>query len=132
MTLEEARRFIEAIVLLRERAANADALEARAAYPVWRAGAAYVSGQRVRHGDVLYSVLMDHTSQADWPPDTAVSLFARVLLPEDGTTPEWEQPGSENGYMKGDRVIHNGIIWISDSDANIWEPGVYGWTEEAL
>jgi hypothetical protein len=26
-------------------------------------------------------------------------------------------------------VSHNDKHWISDVDANIWEPGVYGWSE---
>ena len=24
---------------------------------------------------------------------------------------------------------HNGKHWTSDADGNVWEPGVYGWTE---
>ena len=27
--------------------------------------------------------------------------------------PEWEQPGSTNGYSKGDKVTHNGKTWES-------------------
>lgn len=23
---------------------------------------------------------------------------------------------------------HNGNLWDSDVDGNVWEPGVYGWT----
>ena len=26
-------------------------------------------------------------------------------------------------------VTHGGKTWVSDVDGNIWEPGVYGWTE---
>lgn len=44
--------------------------------------------------------------------------------------PEWIQPtGAHNAYAKGAKVSHNGKRWISDVDANTWEPGVYGWTE---
>ena len=45
--------------------------------------------------------------------------------------PEWEQPDSTNPYMKGDKVTHGGKTWVSDIDNNVWEPGVYGWSEEA-
>jgi hypothetical protein len=31
----------------------------------------------------------------------------------------------------GAKVSHNGKHWISDVDNNVWEPGVYGWSEEA-
>lgn len=45
---------------------------------------------------------------------------------------EWVQPtGAHDAYTKGKRVAHLGKIWISDVDSNVWEPGVYGWTEEA-
>jgi hypothetical protein len=39
----------------------------------------------------------------------------------------WQQPDSTNGYMRGDKVTHNGFVWISDLDNNVWEPGIYGW-----
>ena len=46
--------------------------------------------------------------------------------------PEWSQPlGAHDAYSKGDQVSHNGKHWISTADANVWEPGVYGWEEQA-
>lgn len=33
------------------------------------------------------------------------------------------------GKTNGDKVSHNDKHWISDVDSNVWEPGVYGWTE---
>lgn len=47
------------------------------------------------------------------------------------TYPEWVQPtGAHDAYLKGDKVSHNDKHWMSDIDSNVWEPGVYGWTEE--
>lgn len=129
MTREEAQKIIEALVTLRESASDADALNAIAIYPAWREEVTYTTGQRVRHDGTLYKVLQDHTSQADWTPEAAPSLFAKVLIPEPETIPEWEQPDSTNPYMQGDKVIHNGKTWVSDIDNNVWEPGVYGWSE---
>lgn len=44
--------------------------------------------------------------------------------------PEWSQPiGAHDAYSKGDKTTHNGKRWVSDADGNVWEPGVYGWTE---
>ena len=44
---------------------------------------------------------------------------------------EWVQPtGAHDAYPKGKRVMHNGEIWVSDVDDNVWEPGVHGWTKE--
>ena len=76
---------------------------------------------------VLVAQMQAHTSQTDWAPDTAPSLFAEVLPGQDGTEiGEWVQPGSTNPYMTGDRVTHNGKTWESLVDNNVWEPGVQG------
>ena len=129
MTRDEAQKIIEALVTLRESASDADALNAVALYPAWREGVTYTIGQRMRYDGTLYRVLQDHTSQADWTPGAAPSLFAKVLIPEAETILEWEQPDSTNPYMQGDKVTHNGKTWVSDIDGNVWEPGVYGWSE---
>lgn len=84
---------------------------------------------RVEYDGFLYTVLTTHISQEDWTPDVSPSLFARVLIPNDNIIPSWEQPGSTNAYVTGDKVEHNGKVWISDIDNNVWEPGIYGWTE---
>ena len=129
MTRAEAENIVAALVKLRESATDEQALSAPALYPAWRSGVAYTTGQRVLYRGVLYKVLQDHTSQDDWTPDAAPSLFARVLIPDVETIPEWVQPDSTNTYSKGDQVTHNGKTWVSDIDINSWEPGVYGWSE---
>lgn len=95
----------------------------------WRSGQKYEVGKRLEYNGIIYKVLVTHTSQADWTPDVAPSLFAKVLIPDTGTIPEWEQPDSTNGYSKGDKVTHNNKSWKSEVDNNVWEPGVYGWKE---
>lgn len=127
MTRAEAETIVAALVKLRESATDEQALSVPVLYPEWRSGVDYVTGQRVLHGGVLYKVLQDHTSQDDWTPDAAPSLFARVLIPDATAIPEWEQPDSTNPYMSGDKVSHNGSAWVSTIDNNVWEPGVYGW-----
>lgn len=129
MTRAEAEAIVAALVKLRDSATDEQALSVPVLYPAWRSGVDYVAGQRVLHGGVLYKALQDHTSQDDWTPDAAVSLFAKVLIPDGETIPEWVQPDSTNTYSKGDKVTHNGKTWVSDIDINSWEPGVYGWTE---
>ena len=128
MTRAEAEAIVAALVKLRESATDEQALSVPVLYPAWRSGVNYVAGQRVLHGGVLYKALQDHTSQDDWTPDAAPSLFAKVLIPDAETIHEWEQPDSTNPYSKGDKVMHNGKTWTSDIDNNVWEPGVYGWT----
>lgn len=90
---------------------------------------AYKKDDKMQYKDTLYKVIQDHTSQADWTPDTAVSLYLRIADPTQ-EWPEWIQPiGDQGMYSKGDKVSYNGKHWTSDIDNNVWVPGEYGWTE---
>ena len=129
MTRAELQSIINAITSIRASATDEQALEAVALYPAWKPDMDLTAGDRVRHDGTLYRVLQDHTSQADWTPDAAPSLFARVLIPDPEVIPEWVQPDSTNPYMAGDRVTYNGKVWESSIDNNVWSPGVYGWIE---
>lgn len=100
------------------------------AFPLWHCDTNYISGQRVRYNSVLYKCLSDHTSQEDWNPEGAPSLWAKMLIdPEDPDIPEWVQPDSTNPYMTGDKVIFNGTTYESVIDNNVWSPADYpaGW-----
>ena len=95
-------------------------------------GVAYEVGKRILYNDILYKVIQAHTSQADWTPIAAPSLFAKVINETiDGSIPEFEQPDSTNPYMKGDRVIFNGKVYESLIDNNVYSPSDYpaGWKE---
>ena len=105
------------------------ALRMREFYPEWASDTDYTAGFKVRRGGKLWRCVQAHTSQADWEPENAASLWAKVLIPDENVIPEWEQPDSTNPYMTGDKVTHNGKTWVSDVDNNVWEPGVYGWAE---
>ena len=99
-------------------------------YPIWNGnGYSYFAGERVSYEDKYYRCIQSHTSQADWTPDTAVSLWVSISDPSE-EYPEWVQPtGAHDAYNKGDKVSHNDKHWISDVDSNVWEPSVYGWSE---
>lgn len=119
-----------------ESLGDADALKVVALYPEWSGdGVAYKKGDRLKFQGILVKVLQDHTSQPDWAPNAAPSLFSVILAGQDGSGVEvgvWTQPDSTNGYKKGDRVVHNGHLWESDFDGdNVWEPGQVGshWTD---
>lgn len=94
------------------------------AYPI-----AYTVGQIRRYNGTLYKCVQAHTSQADWTPPAAPSLWSLTADPTE-EWPEWIQPiGAHDAYDLGAKVSHNGKHWTSDVAANVWEPGVYGWTE---
>lgn len=104
-------------------------------FPAYKVGAAYKTKEVFKYGEnavgdpQLYQVLQDHTSAAEWKPDTSVSLYKKIGVTEDGTV-QWVQPlGTSDAYMQGDIVLHKDKKWKSDMDNNVWEPGVSGWTE---
>ena len=111
-------------MLTDEQAASVPAL-----YSEWETGTAYNAGDRRTYGGVLYKCLQAHTSQVDWTPDVAVSLWATVLIPDPDVIPDWVQPDSTNAYMKGDKVRYNGVVYRSLIDNNVWSPDAYpaGW-----
>ena len=128
----ELRKILEKAMTEAQSLTDAEAITATCLHPKWSGdGVQYTAGQRVQDDGVLYTVLQAHTSQPDWKPAAAPSLFAKVLIPDPTVIPEWEQPDSTNPYSKGDKVMHNSKTWVSDIDGNVWEPGVYGWTEVA-
>lgn len=106
---------------------DTDALTVQNLYPEWSGkSVTYAKDFKVNRNGVLYKCLQDHVSQESWSPEDAPSLWAKVLIPDPETIPEWEQPGSTNGYSKGDKTTHNGKTWESLVDNNVWEPGVPG------
>ena len=109
------------------------ALQTIEMFPYWKTGLTITQDDitngkhRYQYNGKLYRCVQAHTTQADWTPDKTPALWVEVSLEE---FPEWKQPaGSHDAYKKGDKVTHNGKKWSSDVDANVWEPGVYGWSE---
>lgn len=127
--IERARQLRKRVESLAETLDDDNALKSVELFPKWKANTMYTIGDRVRYEGVLYRCLSTHLSQIDWIPSDAVSLWARVLIPDPEVIPDWVQPESTNPYMKGDKVRHNGKVWVSDIDNNVWEPSVYGWSE---
>lgn len=118
--LAEARKLRRYIESMSVNLDDDSALDNIDVFPLWKVGVSYELGDRVRYNEVLYKVLQNHTSQEDWTPDVAVSLFVRV---GEGEFPEWVQPtGSHDAYNTGDKVSHNNKHWESLIDANVWEP----------
>lgn len=98
----------------------------------WVTGKAYAAGDRVQYNGVAYKCLQAHTSQDDWTPAAAPSLWAKILIPDPEVIPVWEQPDSTNPYMKGDKVHYPTIddpVYMSTIDGNVWSPEAYpaGW-----
>ena len=130
ITKAHARALRRLIEQASENLTDTEALEGIELFPKWKTDETYLIDERVRYENTLYKCLMNHTSQETWTPPVSPSLWVRVDDPGE-EWPEWRQPtGSTDAYPKGAKVSHNGKHWTSDIDANVYEPGVYGWTEK--
>mgnify|MGYP003290468047 CR=1 FL=1 len=128
-TLSKLRAMTKQAKINSAKNTDEEALETQALYPDWSVlseGYNLEIGERVNYKAVLYKVIQTHQKQEAWNPVDAPSLFAKVLISNANDITEWEQPDSTNGYMIGDKVIHNGITYESLVDNNVWEPGATG------
>lgn len=132
MTRGEATAFRRKIEKASATMPDADALEAVELFPAWAAGTAYEAPVRVRYGGKLYRCEQSHTSQEGWEPPETPALWTEVAKP--GEIPVWKQPtGAQDAYRLGDKVHYPDVesdVWVSTVENNVWEPGVYGWTEQ--
>jgi hypothetical protein len=93
----------------------------------WRAGITVNTDDVYYHNGNLYKVIQPHTTQSDWQPNITPALWKRYHEPEEGPQP-WVQPaGAHDAYQLGDMVTYGGQTWRSTINANVWQPGVYGW-----
>lgn len=134
--LQAAEQFRKALQMFAASLTDEQALEVATIYDPWVEGAAYAAGEFVTYGEnsvgdpQLYKVVQPHTSQADWTPDAAASLFVAIGLDEKGY-PIWSQPtGAHDAYNKGDIVDYNGTLYQSMIDGNTYSPEAYpaGWS----
>lgn len=101
-------------------------------FEAWVTDKDYAVGKIVsRPNGNLYKCVQAHRSQAGWEPENTPALWTQIGDPSE-EYPAWSQPiGAHDAYPLGAKVSHNGKKWTSDVDNNVWEPGVYGWTEVA-
>ena len=129
ITAARARELRQLIMKAAESLTDEDALNGVELFPAWQTGISYAVGDRCAYQETLYKCVQAHTSQDDWTPDVTPALWVMVSLDE---WPEWVQPtGAQDAYQLGDQVSHNGKHWLSIVDDNVWEPGIYGWEEQA-
>ena len=133
--LEQAYLIREAMDVAGATLSDELALECVRLYKPWEVGRVVSVGEFLTYGTnsvgdpQLYKVVIEHTAQADWTPDTSPSLFTPIGLDDEGY-PIWSQPtGSHDAYNKGDIVNYNGTLYKSLIDGNTYSPEAYpaGW-----
>ena len=133
--IQYAEQMRRALQMFAQTLGDENAMEISTLYPKYQAGNAYKVGDIFAYGvnsvgdQQLYRVVQAHTSQNDWTPDTAISLYSPIGLNKEGY-PVWSQPtGAHDAYNKGDIVDYNGTLKESIIDGNVYSPDVYpdGW-----
>lgn len=83
------------------------AVQVKAIYPAWSPdGVHYPVDYKVLYNDVLYKSMQDHTSQADWAPGVAPSLWAAVDSGEHAGTQEYPIPVPDTVETAGMEYEH--------------------------
>ena len=97
-----------------------DALECVCLYEKWDGnGKEYIENKKLRHNGKLWRVKQTHTSQPDWIPGVAASLFDEINETNAGTS---DDPIPYNGSMvleKGKYYIEDGVTYLCTRDTGI-------------
>lgn len=133
--LQIAEQFRKTLQMFAQSLNEESALEVASIYDEWKSEKIYKADQYLIYGinnvgdPQLYKVISNHTSQSDWTPDIATSLYTPIGLNNQGY-PIWSQPtGEHDAYQTGDIVDYNGTLYKSLIDNNTWSPEAYpaGW-----
>lgn len=85
MKREKAYAIINAIKELRAAMPDDEALKYTALYPEWQVGIYLAATDRIEYNNKLYKVIQSHTTQLDWTPDIALTLFEPIDVNNKGT-----------------------------------------------
>lgn len=134
--LEKANKNIEKLSkqILKSDISEEDYQDIIAIYPDWQSEKDYKVGDVVKHELKAWETIQAHTSQLGWEPKEVPALFKEitpkiVILPDGEETeiiPDFVQPtGAHDSYKKGDKVLFDGIVYISLADNNAYSPTDY-------
>jgi hypothetical protein len=119
MTRNEAKKIRANIEKTATFADDKTALESLWMYPRWVADVTYEAGQRLAHGGKLYRVIMPHTSQADWAPDVAMTLYERIDEVHDGSQYDPVPYDGNMALENGKYYIQNNIVYHCIRDTGV-------------
>ena len=99
MTVDSIRRMDAIVAKVAERINDVpmtveESLELADYFPKWKEGEPMPIGRKVSYNGSLFEVIQEHTSQTDWNPRDAKSLFKVVQVEAEGTEDDviqWEQ-----------------------------------------
>ncbi len=122
---QKAARVMFQALAQNDTITEADALDNKEMFDQWSdfAGKTAPAGILLQYDDGLFRVQQEHLVQEHYPPSVhTAALYTRVQPPNAGPEP-WQ---SGQSYAKDVEVIHNGGVWLSGVDNNVWGPGAPG------
>ena len=118
--LEKVRSYRKLIEKAVQALDDADALKCVTLYEKWSGnGVAYAPGKKVRYNGKLYKTKQAHTSQADWSPDAAVSLFDVINEVNAGTKADPIPYSAGMALENGKYYSEDGVIYLCNRDTGI-------------
>lgn len=85
-------------------------------YPAWAVDTLYGAGYKVQYKGKLYKVIAVHTSQADWTPDVAVTLFERIDEVHDGSRYDPIPYDGNMALTAGLYYTQDGVLYLCTRD----------------
>ncbi len=97
---------------------DSQAPSVRALYDKWKAGEVVAVGVRRYYPptDMLYKCTQAHTTQADWTPDVATSLWTPLDVEHTGTLEDPIPAVSGMEYVKGKYYSEDGTIYLMNRE----------------
>ena len=115
--LEKVRSYRKLIEKAVQTLSDEESLKCVTLYEKWSGnGVAYAFGKKVRHNGKLYKTKQAHTSQADWSPDIAVSLFDLINETNAGTKADPIPYSAGMALENGKYYIEDGVIYLCNRD----------------
>ena len=118
---EKAQAAVLVAQIQAQELTDEQALTVKAIYPAWSPDSVqYAVDYKVLHEDILYKCISAHTSQADWEPGIAPSLWAAVASGEQAGTLEDPIPVPDTvttagmEYEKGKYYSEAGTVYLMD------------------
>ena len=118
----ELRKILEKAMTDAQSLTVAEAITATCLHPRWNGNSVqYTAGQRVQYNGELYKVKdgMGHTSQADWSPDVAASLFEKINETNSGTKADPIPYSAGMALENGKYYSESGIVYLCNRDTGI-------------
>lgn len=112
----EHTETMESVKLILPVLDDETALTVKSLFPEWECGKLYAVGERFVYNDILYKVITEHTSQDDWTPDVATSLYVVINESHAGTA---EDPIPYDGNMalsEGLYYAQNDVVYVCTRD----------------